>query len=209
MIICRVINRILYILSIFFLVCFCVSLFANDLFFDKLEGFNYKKTYHYEYPFSGIDNICVDDEFVYCFNQYFQAVNVYDKQGNYTFTIKVPKSENGSGYMYMKDDKLWIKNNFGDFYVYKKEKFIEKISSDEDIEFEEEKTIDVTDKNGDVYSVSLFYPTLMKNEKVIMRPSFLKTVCSAPVLSFIYYLLSEVLYLLSEKIIKIIILKFI
>lgn len=202
MIICKPINKVLYLFSIFFVICFVISLLGSDLLFDKLNNVNYKKIYHYEYPFSGIDNICVDDEFVYCFNQYFQAVNVYDKQGNYTFTIKVPKGQNGSGYMYMKDDKLWIKNNFDDLYVYKKGNFIEKINSDEDIQFEKEKTSDVTDKNGDVYSVSLFYPTLMKNEKVIMRPPFIKTVCVAPVLSFVYFVLSEMFYVLSERILR-------
>lgn len=59
------------------------------------------------------------------------------------------------------------KNNFNDLYVYRKGKFIEKISADEDIEIENEKTNDVTDKNGDVYSISLFYPTLMKNENLL------------------------------------------
>lgn len=109
MIICKLINKVLYVVSIFFIICCVISLLGNDLFFDKLNNVDYKKTYKYEYPFSGIDNICVDDEFVYCFNQYFQAVNVYDKRGNYAFTIKVPKRQNGSGYMYMKNDKLWIK----------------------------------------------------------------------------------------------------
>lgn len=98
-------------------ICVIISFFFSDRIFDK-AGKNSCTKIYYEYPFSGIENIVADDQYVYCFSQYFQAVNVYDRNGKYQFTLKVPNDDNGSGCMYLKGKILCVKNKLGDVYQY-------------------------------------------------------------------------------------------
>lgn len=110
--ICLKIIEIILCLSVIISICLSSEIF------DK-AGKNVCAKINYEYPFSGVDNIVVDDKYVYCYSQYFQAVNTYNHNGKYQFTLKVPNDRNGKGYMYLVDDILCIKNKSGNIYQYK------------------------------------------------------------------------------------------
>ena len=120
--------------------CIIISFLFSDRFFDK-AGKNSCKKIYYEYPFSGIENIAADDQYVYCFNQYFQAVNAYDHNGKYQFTLKVPNDDNGAGCMYLKDKTLCVKNKRGDVYQYESGNLKNKILMKDQL-------VKVYDKNG-------------------------------------------------------------
>lgn len=185
---------------------------------------------------SGIDNVQVDDEYVYCFSQYFQAVNVYDKEGEFQFSITVPDGVNGKGYMYLWEGYICIKNNNpGDVYQYQNVKYVCRVCYNEDGEpvsvFDKndqiiktdnikdeiigytdneivsvdlydstfESNLSVVDEQGDLYATELLRPRLTKNGQTIVKGSMLKILCSSPVLTFVYFVLSEILYILFKK----------
>lgn len=108
----------LNIIEIILCLSIVISICLAEKIFDK-AGKNTCIKIDYEYPFSGIDNIAVDDKYIYCYSQYFQAVNTYNHNGKYQFTLKVPNDQNGKGYMYLIDDILCIKNKSGNIYQYK------------------------------------------------------------------------------------------
>ena len=61
----KIFLAILYAINIIIAVCFVVALLGGKI-FEK--NFDYKEQADYEYPLSGIDNIQVDDNYIYCFS---------------------------------------------------------------------------------------------------------------------------------------------
>lgn len=133
-------------LSICFALCLIVSL-CNTKVFDK--GYSYDEKAPYEYPFAGLDDMCVDEEYIYCFNQYLQAVNVYKKEGAFEYSLKVPVRGNGKGCIYLKNGMFCICNDYGDVYQYQNGEFIYKSTINWDEE-DENGVYQVIDKDGHI-----------------------------------------------------------
>ena len=209
--------------------------------FDK--DFSYKEQVDHEYPLATIDNILVDDNYVYCFNENLHGVNVYDKEGEFQFSITIPHTGNGDGAMYFWEGYLCIKNDSArEVYQYQNGKYVCSVrynydESDENIDnsvnvFDEKDQIidtgivkdeivgyangeivsgaewydelfeantSVTDANGDVYSMGLLRPSLMKNDQAIRNGSILKMLCVSPFFTMICMILCEILYRVIGK----------
>ena len=128
--------------TVFLAICFLIALLGNDVSSDETV---FKQKSEREYPLAGIDNVEVDEEYVYCYSQYFQAVNVYDKNGAFQYSITVPGSTNGKGYMYRWNGYLCIKSNLsGDVYQYKNGEFVYRVIYEEDEE--QVKVLDADDQ---------------------------------------------------------------
>ena len=129
--------------------CFIISIFGWKL-IDK--DYSYKEQVNHEYPLASIDNILVDDNYVYCFNQRFHGVNVYDKDGDFQFSIKVPHTTNGRGSMYFWEGYLCIKNDSArEVYQYQDGKYVYSVRYDYDESGENtDNSVNVFDENDQI-----------------------------------------------------------
>lgn len=126
------IKYILKAINAVLLIIVCIAFFGSHIIFDS--GNTYNEISSYEYPFAGMSNIKLDENYVYCFSQYYQAVNVYRKNGEFVYSLKVPGGQNGDGYIYFQKGYFCIKNNQGDIYQYKNGRYCFRIyRNDKDI----------------------------------------------------------------------------